>query len=327
MGQNERSFFRYMPVSPAAKEWGIYVVNAGHAVVPPGSAFPTCRHPADHHGVGEHGRVLPTYQFLYIAAGKGEFESKATGKVTLTAGDLVVLQPGMWHRYRPLHDIGWHEYWFEFGGDLAHRWMNRREFLEAGPVFHIGPAIPFLDRMLDLLHHPRLGGDLVLGAFACEAIAEVLAHVRQIHEADRPVGVIVREAKTLLAEGHRTPMQMQDFAERLNMSYSAFRRLFKAHTGYSPRQFVLETKMQWAKEMLATNDATVHRIAEEAGFQSAFYFMRLFKRREGMTPSSYREVIRRPGSVPLEAPTDSMPRRQRRSSGIRGKPSTRTSGQ
>jgi AraC-like DNA-binding protein len=162
--------------------------------------------------------------------------------------------------------------------------------------------------MIDVLSQERPGMDLILGALAVEVIAEILSVMKRGQEGGRPVATVIREAKNLLAQGHVNPKHMQDFAERLNMSYSAFRRLFKAETGYSPRQFVLETKMNWAREMLVTSHATVNRIAEEAGFESVFYFMRLFKRRHGQTPSEYRESVQESQPNLLVAPAEPKPR-------------------
>jgi len=128
MSRNHRSFFRYLPTGPNARAWGAYVTAAGHAIVPPGSLFPPCSHPETHHMVWHLGRVLPDYHFLYITQGEGEFESKATGLIRLKIGDLVILHPQMWHRYRPVVGVGWHEYWLEFDGQHARALMNRKKF-------------------------------------------------------------------------------------------------------------------------------------------------------------------------------------------------------
>jgi AraC-like DNA-binding protein len=296
MLQQHRSFFRYLPVSPSVRAWGIYVVNAGHAVVPPGSPFPPCQHPPDHHMVWDRGRILPTYHFLYIAEGAGEYESQPSGARRLGPGDLVILQPGMWHRYRPVWEVGWHEYWLEFDGDHARRLMNRPEFREAAPIIQLGACQPFLEviaRVIDLLHQERPGTDLILGALAVEAMAELLSAMKRKQQGGRLVTDIIREAKHWLSQGPAQRERMDEFAERLNLSYSAFRRLFKAETGYSPRQFVLEVQMRRAKELLASSEATISQIAQELGFESIYYFSRLFKKRHGSTPSAFRGSARR----------------------------------
>lgn len=291
MHPQESLQFRQWPPNPAARAWGIHVVNAGHAVVPSGKTFPPKLYPQNHRGK-EQGRVMPTFHLLYVASGLGEFETKPTGARRLGAGDLAILPPGMWHRYRPIFDTGWHEYWLEFDGDLARHWMDHEAFQKAGVVVHVGSCPPSFERIIDLLDQDRPGGDLILGALAAVTIAEVLAAITQERGTARPIQMAVREARDLLAQGHANPSIMSEFAERRNLSYSVFRRWFKAETGCSPRQFVLETKMNWAKEMLLSSDAPVRRIAGELGLDSVPYFTRIFKERHGLTPSAFRDSTR-----------------------------------
>jgi AraC-like DNA-binding protein len=111
---------------------------------------------------------------------------------------------------------------------------------------------------------------LIRGELAVEAIAAGLSAMKRSHQGGRPVTDIIREAKQWLSQGPAHRERMDEFAERLNMSYGAFRRLFKAETGSSPRQFVLEVQMRRAKELLATSDATLRRIADELGFDSVY---------------------------------------------------------
>jgi AraC-like DNA-binding protein len=105
-----------------------------------------------------------------------------------------------------------------------------------------------------------------------------------------PVHSVIREAKQLLANHPAQHRRLDQFAAKLHMSYSSFRRLFKAETGFSPRQFVLEVQMRRAENLLLHTDSAVCRIAEECGFESVFYFSRLFKKKTGRTPTSFRNA-------------------------------------
>ena len=48
-------------------------------------------------------------------------------------------------------------------------------------------------------------------------------------------------------------------------------------------------KMDWAKELLLTTDMSVAEISENLGFNEAGYFIKLFKKHEGITPNLYRK--------------------------------------
>ena len=74
----------------------------------------------------------------------------------------------------------------------------------------------------------------------------------------------------------------------LNVDY--FSRLFKTHTGTTPKAWLIEARLQRASRMLAYPETTVEEIAEHCGFNCPFHFSRSFKRRFGLPPASYRRI-------------------------------------
>ena len=81
---------------------------------------------------------------------------------------------------------------------------------------------------------------------------------------------------------------MPDIAERLNISYTKFRRLFKEYTGQSPARYFINMKIHRAKEMLRGTSASIKEISIILHFETPEYFATLFKSRTGMTPSAFR---------------------------------------
>ncbi|MFZ9935821.1 MAG: helix-turn-helix domain-containing protein [Luteolibacter sp.] len=75
---------------------------------------------------------------------------------------------------------------------------------------------------------------------------------------------------------------------RLNPDY--FSRLFKAHTGMSPKMWLVEARLQRAARLLVDRAATVEIVAERCGFNCPFHFSRTFKGRFGVPPASYRRI-------------------------------------
>ncbi len=294
--RDKRSWFRYQPVSPLARAWGVYVADAGYTLIPPGSAYPPYRHPEGHHFTWEEGRILPAYQFIYISRGEGTFESGPSGLQRIRGGDLFIVFPDVWHRYRPDPHTGWDEYWLEFDGDYARRLMARKPFAPDQPVLHVGHHEKlmrlFLEAVETLRHEPP-EHQALLGALAVQVIAHTLSAVRRQRCEGRPAEEIVREAKALLADAGGREMPLAGIAAQLNLGYTTFRRLFKAATGFSPRQFALQVGIQRAEGLLARTDLPVGRIAEELGFDSIYYFSRLFKRKTGRSPAAFRRRLRR----------------------------------
>lgn len=74
----------------------------------------------------------------------------------------------------------------------------------------------------------------------------------------------------------------------LNADY--FSRLFKAHTGMSPKAWLSEARLQRAIRLLAEAGTTIEEIAGYCGYNCPFHFSRTFKRRFGVPPARYRNV-------------------------------------
>jgi len=73
-----------------------------------------------------------------------------------------------------------------------------------------------------------------------------------------------------------------------DISPSTLRRLFKEHTGKSPRDFVKDLRMMLAARMLLTSNKRISDIAYEIGIEDINYFSRMFKDVFGITPRKYR---------------------------------------
>jgi len=79
-------------------------------------------------------------------------------------------------------------------------------------------------------------------------------------------------------------------ARRHGYSYSHFRRLFREHTGSSPRSYQLQCQMKAAADRLAKGDS-IKKAASELGYKNLHYFSRLFKARIGLAPRHYLDAL------------------------------------
>ena len=90
-----------MPIRQRDMDWGLYVTGAGFTTIAPGEEYPPKEHPSPYYFTWQKGRVLPEFTLSYITDGQGEFESGPTGACEMGAGKVMLMFPGVWHRYRP----------------------------------------------------------------------------------------------------------------------------------------------------------------------------------------------------------------------------------
>jgi len=123
--QNNKNFYRYFPISVRDRKWGWYVTTAGQAQIGVGQSYPPAGHPKGYHFDWTEGRILDCHILVYISQGRGSFESRRYMKTTIEAGNVILIFPGAWHRYRPDKNTGWEEHWLGFDGDVVRRWVKR----------------------------------------------------------------------------------------------------------------------------------------------------------------------------------------------------------
>ena len=83
-----------------------------------------------------------------------------------------------------------------------------------------------------------------------------------------------------------------ELAERIGISEVYLRKLFKIHYKTTPKQYILEKRLQKSMQMLLETTLTVTVISQECGFSSPYHFCRAFKSKTGHTPAEYRKKFK-----------------------------------
>lgn len=82
---------------------------------------------------------------------------------------------------------------------------------------------------------------------------------------------------------------LDSLAERFFVSKPTLLYNFKRYTNRSPIDFLLSVRIKKAKQMLVATTKSINDISEACGFSSANYFGLFFKKKEGVSPLTYRK--------------------------------------
>lgn len=86
---------------------------------------------------------------------------------------------------------------------------------------------------------------------------------------------------------HRPELSNTILAKQLGISEVYLRKLFATHCNTSVKQYILDLRIQKAKQLLIDTPFSTTAIAEACGFSSVYHFCRTFKQRTGTTPTQY----------------------------------------
>ena len=95
-----------------------------------------------------------------------------------------------------------------------------------------------------------------------------------------------------MAENLDQPLTVDDLAAKSAMSPRTFARRFRAATGTTPRQWILNQRVILAQRLLETTDEPIEHIAQRCGFGSAAGLRTHFQRELSNSPLAYRNAFR-----------------------------------
>lgn len=100
----------------------------------------------------------------------------------------------------------------------------------------------------------------------------------------------IEKCKYYISKHLRTPFTVSDIAEYVGLSPHYLGDLFHRHEPCTLRQYIIQERLNAAKNMLKYSDLTISAIADALCFQSQSHFGALFKKEIGMSPAQYRKI-------------------------------------
>ena len=288
---SNKKFYKYLTIGEEDKRWGMYLTGAGHILVDKQTEYPLVDDPSHHYFHWSVGRRLSDYQVLYITKGKGIFESEMTGSRKINAGDVFILFPGIWHRFKPDEDSGWDEFWVEFNGDLIKHYRSKEFLIPENPIIPVGIQEDIAEnylRIIHLLKEEKPGFQYIASGYIFQILGQIFASKKYHPFQGKAIENKIRQAKLIILENLNQSIPQQEIARRVGMGYSLFRKKFKEYTSVSPAQYLIQLRINKAKDLLITSILPLKEIAHLLGFETLDYFCRLFKQKTGFTPSEFR---------------------------------------
>ncbi|GAA3329867.1 hypothetical protein GCM10020331_080090 [Ectobacillus funiculus] len=101
----------------------------------------------------------------------------------------------------------------------------------------------------------------------------------------------IREALQYVNNNLSRQISLKDVAGTVHLNPSYFSVLFKEQTRLTFSEYLTRKKgCRPLKKLLLTTNLPIEEVAQETGYQTAKYFIKLFKEYEGITPSKYRKM-------------------------------------
>lgn len=239
---------------------------------------------------------LPSSAYLYVSHGEAvihweEERIEAKPNVLLHGGkglSLAITPEGDFHYYMILYKASLA---MPTHRELLHLMETNNPFqdrycmIASQPVFMLGKLME-MDKQWSL---PEVRGKLLVRSSFYQFVHE---HLKQLEEQGvHPVASdIVSQAVRYLEEHYSEPITLETLEELLACNSRMLLRKFKSEWNTTPIDYLIQFRMDKAKELLLHTQIPVKDIAVSVGYADHYYFSRLFKKHIGIPPVRYRST-------------------------------------
>ncbi|MBN1673548.1 MAG: helix-turn-helix transcriptional regulator [Kiritimatiellae bacterium] len=234
---------------------------------------------------GSRLRILGQYAVVYTEAGDGEFVWGTNRRAAVGRQDVIVLFPEIANRYDPVRV--WTQKWIVWNGPEAGTLEALGYLSPEHPVLRdAAGAVPRAYRALKgIMQSESLWAVLERKSIILAMVLELSGALRQAQR-PRHTDAAMEDAVAHLRAHYAEAPAIPALARRAGLSSTHFRRLFRAYTGSSPKDFLTAQRVSKAKELLASG-LPIKETAARVGYEDPFYFMRVFKKVVGVPPGRF----------------------------------------
>lgn len=235
--------------------------------------------------------------------GMYSIELMLSGRLSLAMDQelgVIVTEPVIfWHhpshryRYGAVDPAGWHHHYITCRGERARRILEDglMPLASSGflPVADGEVFASFLRALVHVINNelPRRQADAVV--LLERLVAAVISEAR-LGRTPANADLLSAVADEIAAVPGR-PVNFPGIAAGLGMSYSHFRRRFRQETGYAPQEFLDQSRLRDAANLLRSTSLRIQEVADRVAWNDPAGFSRSFRRHFGMSPRAYRDAV------------------------------------
>ena len=173
------------------------------------------------------------------------------------------------------------------------RFIGQRSYLQADGLYTTGSLGGCFDALLEIIARER--GDRFSQLCATHLLvadAQRLSPIlpgRRNHRAESILAL-----QDWIEANHAEPLGLERMAAQAGLALRTLKRRFGAATGLSPIRYLQQVRVDRAKKLLLATPLSIREIAYEVGYENVSFFVRLFRKEAGDTPSHWRGRVRGP---------------------------------
>lgn len=160
-----------------------------------------------------------------------------------------------------------------------------------GRLYTSGGATSSFHLLLRLIHE-YCGRDMAIRiakVFAIDMDRENQSYFSTFHPSKDHTDELVAEAQRKIEQNYHDAATIEELIKDIPTSRRNIVRRFKLITGITPIEYLQQTRIEAAKQLLEKTSRQMNEIIFSTGYRDAKAFRKVFRKSVGMTPTEYRE--------------------------------------
>jgi len=231
--------------------------------------------------------VRANYLIHYVIYGKGVYYC-GPNKFLLQKGQIFVVFPGTVIKYQADENEPWHYTWVTFGGEEVKEVFSQLGITHRNPVFSTNNGQEILDvlRSMPSERSADMQSNLIFTARMYEFLSLLLENK---HAPGSGENSYLTTAKQYIKAHYFEDLTVEQVAAHIGMSRKYLFAIFKRALNISPKDYIINYRMERAAAFLKDENLSVGNVAYSVGYKDQMTFSKMFKRKMGISPSLYRK--------------------------------------
>lgn len=238
---------------------------------------------------------LSSFLFFYVEDGDGSLTYQ-NQTFSMKKGDCAFIDCRNKYSQSSSSKNLWSLKWVHFNGSNMSEIYSK--YLERGGEIcfsvddkNYNPFVPVLDSIIEIASSSSYIRDMKINECLSKLLTTLMEYSWNPEKAkvSNTKYLNISNVKAFIDQNFTEKIALEIVAKQFNVNKSYLLRLFKENTGITVNNYILQKRILLAKTKLRFTNKTLDVIAEECGFECANYFIRSFKKIEGLTPGEYRK--------------------------------------
>jgi AraC-like DNA-binding protein len=223
----------------------------------------------------------------YCVNGKGIFQDKSFEK-----GYVYVTVPGELEIISADAEDPYETYWITFKGSAAQDMLKLCGIPLKCSVFPFDKTDKCAEILRNVLYNSSDDSNISEACSLLSAFYSIMSlHMESLRVSVTNNRNTAKDVANFLSKNYQSDIKIDSIADMFNYSRNHLYALFKKEYGVSPKEYLLNLRIEKAKQFLTDEsiDFSIKEISYAVGFHDPFYFSKLFSNRVGISPLQYQK--------------------------------------